>query len=242
MNAESRRKIEMGTRALMFTRTNPDQDPGAAPAVAKLEQLVARADKLATAQRDGLIHVRAASERKVELRREMLAVPIAHLAGVGKVAARDEPELGQSFRFKPKASTFLAFRTAARGMAGAAETHKETLAKHGLVPSVVEEFVRLLDEFDAVLALGNEGRTAHVGATRELAAVAQEIVVTVRVMDGRNRLRFAEDGELLASWLGATRVRRGPRPGSEGEPGAPDAPAPVPEGTSPASGEVRPAA
>ncbi|MEP6688401.1 MAG: hypothetical protein ABJC36_08640 [Gemmatimonadales bacterium] len=133
MNAESRRKIEMGTRALTFTRTNPDQDPGAALAVAKLGQLVTRADELATAQRDGLIHVHAASARKVELRREMLAVPIAHLAEVGKGAARDEPELGQTFRFKPKASTFLAFRTAARGMAGAAETHKETLAKHGLV-------------------------------------------------------------------------------------------------------------
>lgn len=237
MNAQSRRKIEMGTRALAFTRANPDQDPGAAAAVAKLEQLVTRADELATAQRGGQIHVHAASERKVELRREMLAVPIAHLAEVGKAAARDEPELGQAFRFKPKASTFLAFRTAARAMASAGETHKETLAKRGLVPSVVEEFVRLLDEFDAMLALGNEGRTAHLGATRELRAVAQEIVVTVRVMDGRNRLRFAEDGELLASWLGASRVQRGRRPGSEGEPAAPG-----PEGTPPASGEVRPAA
>jgi hypothetical protein len=228
MNAESRRKIQMGTTALTFTRANPDPDPGAAPAAARLEQLVARADALATTQREGLIHVRAASARKNELRQEMMAVPIAHLAEVGKVASRDQHELGQTFRYKPGASTFLAFRTAARSMAAAAETHKETLAKHGLVPSVLEEFVRLLDEFDVAVALGNDGRTAHVGATRELRAVAQEIVRTVRVMDGRNRLRFADDGELLGSWLGASRVVRGRRAGTEEEP--------------PSGGEVRPAA
>jgi len=235
MNAESRRKIEMGNSALKFTGAHPDTDPGAAPAVTKLEQLVGRADELAAAQRDGMIHVRAAAARKVELRREMLAVPIAHLAQVGAMAAREDHELGKTFRFKPGASTFLAFRTAARGMASAAEAHKETLAKHGLVPSVLEELGRMLDEFDAAVALGSDGRVAHLGATRELKAVAQEIVRTVRVMDGRNRLRFADDGELLGSWLGASRVLRGRRAGTEGG-------AAAPEGTLPAGGEVRPAA
>ena len=120
-------------------------------------------------------------------------------------------------------------------MVTAAEAHKETLAKHGLVPSVLEEFIRMLDEFDAAVALGRDGRTAHVGATRELVAVAQEIVRTVRVMDARNRLRFADDGELLASWLQASRVLRGPRGGTDAAPDAPD-------GEAPTGGEVRPAA
>ena len=114
-------------------RAHPDTEPGTAVVVTRLEQLVARAEDTATAQRNGMIHVRAASARKEELRREMLAVPIAHLAEVGRAAAREEHELGKTFRFKPGASTFLAFRTAARGMASAAETHREVLAKHGLV-------------------------------------------------------------------------------------------------------------
>jgi hypothetical protein len=235
MNAQSRRKIEMGTRALEFSRAHPDTEPGTAAAVAKLEQLVARANETAAAQRDGLIHTRAASARKTELRRAMLAVPIAHLAEVGEVATREEHELGKTFRFKPGATTFLAFRTAARGMASAAEAHKDVLARHGLSASVLEQFGQMLDQFDAAAALGNDGRTAHVGATRELRAVAQEIVRTVRVMDGRNRQRFAEDGQLLGSWIGATRVLGGRRAGTEGEPVAPD-------GGAPAGGEVRPAA
>jgi hypothetical protein len=231
MNAESRRKIEMGTRALEFSLAHPDSEAGTAGVVTRLEQLVARANDTAAAQRNGLIQVRAASARKEELRRAMLAVPIAHLAEVGRAAAREEHELGKTFRFKPGASTFLAFRTAARGMASAAETHREVLLKHGLSQSVLEEFVRMLDQFDEAVALGIEGRTAHVGATRELRAVSTEIVRTVRVMDGRNRQRFAEDGQLLGSWISASTVL-GRSPRAEAEP----------EGGTPAGVEVRPAA
>ncbi len=93
------------------------------------------------------------------------------------------------------------------------------------------EFVRMLDQFDAAMALGNDGRTAHVGATRELRSVATEIVRTVRVMDGRNRQRFADQEQLLGSWISASTVLG--KPGRTGT---------VPEGGPPAGGEVRPAA
>ncbi len=234
MNATARRKIEMGARALEFSRAHPDTDAGYVVAAAKLEELMARARAIAAAQRDGLIDVRAASARKEALRRAMLAVPIAHLAEVGRVAAREQHELGKTFRFKPGASTYLAFRTAARGMATEAETHREVLAKHGLAQSVLEQFVQLLDQFDAAVALGNDGRTAHVGATRELRAVASEIAQTVRVMNGRNRQRFQEDGQLLGSWISASTVLGTPR----GSPAA----AAAPEVGPPPAGDVRPAA
>jgi glycosyltransferase A (GT-A) superfamily protein (DUF2064 family) len=229
MDAHSRRRVEMGTRVLEFSRAHPDSEPGTAEVVARLEQLIARANQAAAAQRDGIIQVRAARSRKEELRRAML-VSIAHLAEVGRAAAREEHELGKAFRFRPDASTYFAFRTAARGMAAAAETHKEVLLKHGLSQSVLDEFVRMLDQFDAVVALGNDGRTAHMGATRELRAVSSEIVRAVRVMNGRNRQRFAEDAQLLGSWISASTVLGTPRPDVE------------PEGGTPAEGEVRPAA
>jgi hypothetical protein len=89
---------------------------------------------------------------------------------------------------------------------------------------------QMLDQFDAAVALGNDGKTAHVGATRELRAVATEIVRTVRVMDGRNRQRFADQGQLLGWWISASTVLGTPRPSGE------------PEGGPPAGGEVRPAA
>ena len=232
MNGEARRTIEMGMRALEFNRAHPDTDPGTVNAVARLEQLLARATETATAQRDGIIHVRAAAARKRELIRQMRDGPIAHLAEVGRAAAREEHELGKTFTFKPGASTYLAFRTAARSMASSAQEHRELLVKYGLAQSVLDEFVQMLDQFDAALALGNDGRTAHVGATRELRTLATEIVRSVRLTDARNRQRFAGQEQMLGSWISASTVL--------GKPGRPAAP---PEGGQPApGGEVRPAA
>jgi hypothetical protein len=219
----------MGRRALEFSVAHPDTEPGTGAVVARLEQLLARANDLAAAQRDGVIDAAAASARKKELRRQMLDVPIAHLAEVGRAAAREEHELGKTFRFRPTANTFLAFRTAARSMAAAAAANRDVLLKYGLSQSVLDEFVQKLDEFDAATALGNEGRTAHVGATRELKGVALEIVGAVRVMDGRNRQRFAQDGQLFGSWLNASTVLGNRRQGTE------------PDGTA-SAGEVSPAA
>ncbi len=88
---------------------------------------------------------------------------------------------------------------------------------HGLSQSVLDELVRMLGQFDEAVALGNDGRTAHVGATREIRAVSSDIVRAVRVMDGRSRQRFAEDGQLLGSWISASTVLGTPRSGSESE-------------------------
>jgi hypothetical protein len=237
MNAQSGKRIEMAARVLKFNTDHPDTDAGYALTAAKLEQLLKQAEGAAAAQREGLVAVRAASARKEALRRAILAVPIAHLAAVGRAAAREEHELGSAFRFKPGRKTFLAFRTSARTMLAAGQTHREVLVKHGLSESVLEQFGRMLDEFDAAVALGIEGRTKHMGATAELRLVAAEIARTVRVMDGRNRQRFQEDGQLLASWLSARAVLGTPRGGS---PGAGPGVTPVEE-TSP-TGEERPAA
>ena len=241
MNALSRRRIEMGMRALEFSRAHPDADAGYAVAAAKLEQLVARAAEAATAQLGGIVDVRAASARKAELRRTMLAVHMAHLAEVGREAAQEVHQLGKTFRPKPGKSTYFVFRNAAGTMATEAESHREVLVRHGLAASVLEEFVQRLEEFDAAVALGNAGRTAHRGATAEVNAVAAGIVRAVRLMDGRNRQRFRSDQQLLAQWISASTVLGQPRPTQD----APEEPGEVgPGGTVPATGagDVRPAA
>ena len=84
----------------------------------------------------------------------MLAGPMAHLAEVGRLAAKENPELGKSFRVKPGVGTYLMVQTTARTMQAAAETHKEVLAKYGLSESVMAQFGQLLDQFDAAFTLG----------------------------------------------------------------------------------------
>jgi hypothetical protein len=231
MNSECRRVIEMGWRALEFSNAHPDSEPGMVTAAARLEQLLARAKEAATVQREGTVRAHTATKLKRELQQLMLEVAIPHLAEVGRAAAREEPELGKVFRFRPEASTLFAFRTAARSMANAAQEHRELLVKHGLSGSVLDKFVELLDQLDEAVARGNEGRAAHMGATRELKTMWVEIGRTVRVMNGRNRQRFAEDQQVLGSWISASRVLGTPRPGTES-----------PEGGTPGGGEVEPAA
>jgi hypothetical protein len=46
MNEETRRKLEMGKRALDFCRAHPDSSPEWVAAVARLEALLARAEEL----------------------------------------------------------------------------------------------------------------------------------------------------------------------------------------------------
>jgi hypothetical protein len=230
MLADSRRKIEMGVRVLEFSEAHPDTEPAMTATVARLKLLLSRAKTAATLQRNGFIHVHAAAERKEELHQQMRAGPIAHLAEVGRAAAREEHELGKTFVFRPGASTHFAFLTAARSMALAGQENRELLTRYGLSQSVLDEFVQMIDQFEAAMVLGHEGRTAHVGATREVRALGTEIVRAVRVMDARNRQRFAQDEQLLGSWISASTILGTPRPSPESE------------GDTPGGGEVKPAA
>jgi hypothetical protein len=79
---------------------------------------------------------------------------LSHLAQVAKVAARETPELTQKLVLRPGTTTYLAFRTAARGMAAEAQNQKDVLVKHGLAETVLENLVQALDQFDAAVESG----------------------------------------------------------------------------------------
>jgi hypothetical protein len=118
--------------------------------------------------------------------------------------------------------------------------------KHGLSLPVLDQFGQLLERFDGAVALGTGGRIAHKTATRELQVLARELTSVVRVMDARNRLRFADDPALLQAWISARTIQGG-RSGSTGARDEPDSgthdnTAGTTQSTTPvAGGEVRPA-
>lgn len=239
MNGDERRTFEMTVRAVNFSDAQPDTDAGHAVSVGRLKEVRGQMEQVAAMQRAGLIDVHTGAVEKRRLRREMLAGPIAHLAEVGGLAGREHPDLVSKFRFKPSGSTYVAHRTAARSMQAEAETHKEVLAKFGLSEAVLEVLGQLLDQFDAAVKLGSDGRAAHTGATKQLRALALEAGQIVRAMDARNRYRFKNDEQVLGAWVNASTVRG--RVTGQG-PAEPPAPAPTPVGESEAGSDVRPAA
>jgi hypothetical protein len=230
MNGDVRRTAEMVGGAVNFSDAHPDSDAGHAVSVGRLKEVRAQMEQIAALQRAGLIDVHTSAVEKRRLRREMLAGPIAHLAEVGRLAGREHPDLVNNFRYKPSGSTYLAHRTAARSMQAEAESHKEVLAKFGLSEAVLEVFGQLLDQFDAAVKLGSDGRAAHTGATKRLRALALEAGRIVRAMDARNRYRFRNDEQVLGAWVNASTVRA-------------RATGSAPEGSAlEAGGDVRPAA
>jgi len=232
MNARTRRRLEMGVRALEFSRAHPDESPGYTAALAQLQEQLARSEQLAGQQRQGVSEVRAASARKRDLRRSIRQRQLVHVARAAQRAAREVPGLAQKFALAREPIPYLTFRTLASTIVAEAQKQKELLVKHGLVERVLDSLTEELKEFDQVMGEGAEGRRMHIGAGVELDVVADEVVEIVRVIDGLNRFRFAGDPDLFAAWRAASNVV-GPPKAAEKTTG-PAAP--------PAGGEIQPAA
>ena len=120
----------------------------------------------------------------------MLQGPIAHLARIGSLAAREQHELRTAFLFKPDGQHAAGIPAGRAGDVRGGAGNKEVLVQHGLSASVLAQFGESLDEFDAAMALGGTGRTLHTAATRELDALTKEAHAIVRAMDARIRLRY----------------------------------------------------
>jgi hypothetical protein len=249
MNARVRRNHARARSAASFGKAHPDPSPGFSAAQGALETGVERADALATQQRNGTIIEGAANGRKNRYREKVLPPVLSHLIRVAVVASKEVPELALKFQL-PNDDSYASFRTAIGGMAEAARVHLDLMVRYGLVESLLTTLEQTIVQMDQATVEEDEGRRAHVGASADLEVVAQDLVKLVKVMDGLNRFRFAEDAEKLAAWDSASNVithnravTATPKPG-EGSTTPPVAgqitPAPAP--TTPAAHQNTPAA
>jgi hypothetical protein len=140
--------------------------------------------------------------------------------------------------------SYQAFRTAARAMADEARVQKELLVGHGLSEPLLDGLAQALDQADEAMDQAVAGRQAHVGAGAELAAVVQEVMQVVNVMDGLNRFRFASDAEKLAAWESASNIIGPSQPGGdESDPGGGTSPPAPGDGRTPTDpAQIKPAA
>jgi hypothetical protein len=223
MNAMTRRKIEMGSRALGFSIAHPDVSPDYATTLGRLEERLTRARQLIDPQRGGIAEVRSATVQKRELRKTMRRTQLMHLARVAEGAAKKLPELAQKFVLAPEQTPYLVFHVAAHAMVAEAQNQKELLVKHGLADSLLKGLVKTLAQFDQAEDQGAEARPAHISASAELDAIGDEILHLVRVVDPLNRFRFEDDVAILAEWESASKVFGPMRPAVE-EPETPEQP------------------
>ena len=228
MKARSRRKIDMGERASEFSHANAETGAGYTALLARLDDLLGDAKRLASQQREGIAQARGATALKRTLEAEIRRTHLGHLARVAQAASAEQPEVVPSFRIPREARTIRGFRTTASTIAAAAQANRELLVKHGMAEPVLESLVAMLKRYDQAVLQGVQARRQHIGASADLDTVADEIVQVVELLDGYHRLRFGRDPERLAAWESASSVAATPRPAEPARPAQ--------------SGDVRPAA
>ncbi len=192
--------MELAKRVRGFLRDHPLSGTGANAALARLEELIRRAEELAAKQRDGVTASRRAADRRKELREALLRRLVRYLVAVG-VVAEMEVELSLPPRLPHEG-----FLTAVKGLLAKAEAQKELLVSKGMEDTLLEDLSKGVSEFEATLETSRQGRRDHVGASTDLESVASAIMDQVRVLDGLVHYRFGSDDELMGSWTSARNV------------------------------------
>ncbi len=220
MLSRSRRRIDMGASASQEAHANPTEDPSFSAALARLDELLQRARDAAARQLEGLTRARAAAAAAKAFQAVIRRTHLPHFTRVAELAAAEQPELAPAIRRPRDSRTIRGFRTTAGAFVAMAQANQELMVKHGLALPVLNDLIALLDRYDQTVALKLDARHQHIGATAELNTVADQIVQVVQVMDGYQRLRFAQDPDRLAKWESASSLtsdRRSPGDAPVGE-------------------------
>ena len=218
MNAQIRRRLEMAARVCDFLRVHKTDAVGEGLGLAKLEELVARAETLDAQQRAGVVATRTSTKHREGLRRALQRKLLFYLRALGGLGDPESGEPAVQFQVPPSNSSHQALLTAGRDMLAKAQGQKDVLLGRGMPPTLLDDLAAALGGLEQTIEATRAGRRDHVGASADLKAVGVEIVKQIRALDGMVRYRFGDDAELMGAWRSARNVL-GPfktKNGSEG--------------------------
>ena len=240
----------MGQSVSQFAHANPTTSGTFNSLVGSLDDLLKRAGESAARQIEGITQSRGATALRASVEALLRSTHLDHLLQVATSASQERPDILPSFRIpKKEGASIRGFRNAVARIAQAGQENRELLSKYGLGETMIEDLLATLEKYDGTVLQGVDGRQAHVEASAELTLIAGQVSRIVQVMDGFQRLRFAQDPEKLTAWDSARRIvaeRRSPE--TSGDQAGSDAPSQAPAGPSgPSTGgtpasDVRPAA
>jgi len=214
MNAVLRRRLDAAARVRDFLRAHKTDAVGEGLGLAKLEELIGRAEALEAQQRAGVVATRSATNQRHKLRSALTSKLLLYLRGLG---ALDETA---DFQVPPSNASQRALITAAQGMLEKATSQVEVLLARGMSPTLLDDIARVLGEIEKTIEASRAGRRGHVGASADLKAVAAEIKKQIRALDGMVRYRFGDNPELMGAWRSARNVLGPFRSKSEPQAGA----------------------
>ena len=204
MNALLRRRLEMAGRVRDFLRAHKTDAVGEGLGLAKLEELIARAEALEAQQRAGVVAARSSVKQRERIRGALTTKLLLYLRALG--ALGEGTEMAVQFQVPPSNASHRALLTVAGDMLGKATAQKDVLLARGMPPTLLDDLAAALGEFEKTIEATRAGRRNHVGASADLRAVAAEIKKQVRALDGMVRYRFGDNAELMGAWRSARNV------------------------------------
>src|SRR5256885_5191228 len=97
MDARLRRRLEMAVRVRDFLRAHRTDGVAEGAALARLEELIQRAEGLSAQQRAGIVSARAPPEMRAQIRRAPRRQPLLYLSAVGGRGGEEEPGARRQF-------------------------------------------------------------------------------------------------------------------------------------------------
>jgi hypothetical protein len=213
MNTVVRRKLEMAARVREFTQAHGASDPGYPTVLARLEELLTRAQAIAERQHQGRIAARGAQAQRRELRRLLHAQLVHYLVAVGSFAAKDQAVVSAQFKLPDINATNSSFLTSVKALLAAAEGQRDLLAKAGMDQASLETLGRMVADFESASEVARTARRDHIGARVDLELISAQLAEEVKLLDGITRYRFGNDPDVMAEWKAARLVLGVPRNG-----------------------------
>ena len=206
MNTVVRTRLDMATRVRDFLRAHQTDVVGEGLGLAKLEELLQRADALVARQRAGFAASRSATMQRQGIRDTLQTALLRYLKAVSQAASKVNPDLVAQFQMPHLNVSHRVFVAAIRGMLAKANEQKDLLVSHGMQATLLDDLGSALADFEKTLEATRAGRREHTGATADLKAVVGEILEQIRVLDGLMRYRFRNNADLMGEWAGARNV------------------------------------
>lgn len=209
MNNKVIRFLEMFIRVRQFCAARAASFPAdsrGGELLALIVSIIKEMQEHASAQDSG--H-RSAKERtalkKVALKR--LREDLEAVSRTARAMAFTVPGLGDKFHL-PKTSSAQAWLTAARSIAGDAESLKTEFVRRGLAASFLEDLDAHIAALEEAINSKAEKTGARVAATVAVSETAERGRKAVRELDAIVRNLFRDDPATLAEWESASHVER----------------------------------
>lgn len=203
----------MAARVREFIRARSASEPGYPPVLARLEELITRADVIAGRQHQGVIAAQGARAHRRDLRDQLHRQLVHYLVALGTYAGKDQAELARQFRLPDGSANNAAFLTSVKALVAAAESQRDLLIKQGMAVASLDEINRLVTEFEAASEAARTARRDHIGARTDLELITAQLMDEVNLLDGITRYRFGNEPEVMAEWKAARQVLGQPRTG-----------------------------